>query len=173
MGSLGLDLGRRTMVRGRKVEGGFALIVALLAIWILTALGMLVFSVTTQDVRVCGRTVGERKAFPAAESGIHWLTYNFDPQHPENAIRSGVLVNSTGDPNTQYGIGPVYSDGTWVPKTGPLGLPIAGYQIGGGNTWGRLKYMARVTGENTAYNSTVQVDVGVGYGPVDISTLYR
>jgi hypothetical protein len=156
-------------------ERGFALIAALLAIWILTALGMLVFSVTTQDVRVSSRTVGERKAFSAAESGLYWLTLNFDPANPSNAVQSGVVVDgtSTGDPKTQYGIGPANSDGTWVPKTGPVAVPIAGYAMGGGETWGRQRFLARVTGTNTGYNSTVQVDVGVGYGPVDISTIYR
>ena len=156
-------------------ERGFALIAALLAIWILTALGMLVFSVTTQDVRMSSRTVGERKAFSAAESGLHWLTLNFDPANPSNAVQSGVVVDatSTGDPNTQYGIGPAYSDGTWIPKKGPSAVPIAGYAMGGGETWGRQRFLARVTGTNTGYNSTVQVDVGVGYGPVDISTIYR
>ena len=82
------------MVRGRKVEEGFALIAALLAIWILTALGMLVFSVTTQDVRVSSRTLGERKAFTGAQSGIHWLTQNFDPVNPGNSARSKVAVSS-------------------------------------------------------------------------------
>jgi hypothetical protein len=163
------------MVRGRKGEEGFALIAALLAIWILTALGMLVFSVTTQDVRVSSRTVGERKAFSAAESGIHWLTLNFDPANPSNAVQSGVVVDGTseGDPRTQYGIGPAYVDGTWIPKTGPVAVPIVGFSIGGGETWGRQRFLARVTGTNTGYNSTVQVDVGVGYGPVDTSTIYR
>ena len=172
----------RSIKRGKRLvwqegsgERGFALIAALLAIWILTALGMLVFSVTTQDVRVSSRTVGERKAFSAAESGLHWLTLNFDPANPSNAVQSGVVVDatSTGDPNTRYGIGPAYSDGSWIPKTGPSAVPIAGYAMGGGETWGRQRFLARVSGTNTGYNSTVQVDVGLGYGPVDISTIYR
>jgi len=160
------------MVHGRKVEEGFALIAALLAIWILTALGMLVFSVTTQDVRVSSRTLGERKAFTAAQSGIHWLTQNFDPANPGNSVRSNVVVSSS-DARTQYGIGPLNSDGTWVPKAGPAVVPYAGYAMAGGETWGRKRFLARVSGTSTGYNSTVQMDVGVGYGPVDVSTIYR
>ena len=39
-------------------DSGFALIAALLAIWILTAFGLLVFTVTTQDVRISSRMAG-------------------------------------------------------------------------------------------------------------------
>src|SRR5512142_157399 len=58
---------------------GFALIASLMALWILMALGVLVFTVTTQDVRISSRSVGEKKAFSAAESGVGWLTENFNP----------------------------------------------------------------------------------------------
>jgi Tfp pilus assembly protein PilX len=178
MGSLWLDFRRGKMVRGRKVEEGFAFIAALLAIWILTALGMLVFTVTTQDVRVSSRMLGERKAFSAVESGISWLMQNFNPANPGNSVVSNVVASSTGDPNTQYGIGPAYSDGTWIPKTGPTAVPVSGYAMGGGETWGRQRFLAQVSGTNTAYNTSssqlnVQVNVGIGYGPVDISTSYR
>ncbi len=158
---------------GRQAAKGFALIAALLAISVLTALGMLVFSVTTQDVRVSSRTVGERKAFSAAESGTHWLTQNFDPANPGNAVKSGVVVDSTssGDPRTQYSIASHPSG--WVPTTGPVAVPYAGYAMGGGEMWGRQRFLGRVTGTNTGYNSSVEIDVGIGYGPVDISTMYR
>jgi hypothetical protein len=33
--------------------------------------------------------------------------------------------------------------------------------------------LARVTGTHTGYNSSVEINVGIGYGPVDISTMYR
>jgi hypothetical protein len=103
------------------------------------------------------------------------LTLNFNPANPSSAVQSGVVVDgtSTGDPKTQYGIGPAYSDGSWIPKTGPSAVPIAGKAMGGGETWGRQRFLGRVTGTNTGYNSTVQVDIGIGYGPVDISTIYR
>jgi Tfp pilus assembly protein PilX len=157
------------LARGRQGEKGFALIAALLVFWILTALGMLVFSVTTQDVRVSSRTVGERKAFSGAESGIHWLTQNFDPANLNSSVRSGVVVDSTssGDPNTKYSI--AAAPGGWNPTSGPGGVPIPGYEP----NWGRKRFLAQVTGTNTAYNSSMQINVGVGYGPVDITTLYR
>lgn len=167
-------------------ERGFALIAALLAIWVLTALGTLVFSVTTQDIRVSSRTVGERKAFAAAESGVQWLVQNSTPailadanDNPQKKTAGGVKV-SDSDQNTKYTITPHPSnakDGSgnllWVPTAGPAAVPMPGYAMGGGETWGRLRYLAQVNGINTAYNSNVQIDVGVGYGPVDTSTIYR
>ena len=71
-----------------QAEKGFALIASLLALWILAALGILVFTVTTQDVRISSKTVGEKKAFLAAESGVSWLTQNFNPANlrPQQSI---------------------------------------------------------------------------------------
>ena len=167
MDSIEQDRGLILAGGGRRGEEGFALIAALLVFWVLTALGMLVFSVTTQDVRVSSRTVGERKAFTAAESGIHVLTQNFNPANPNSSAASGVAVDSSGDPNTKYSIGA--SPTGWTPTSGPGAVPIPGYEP----NWGRQRFLARVTGTNTAYNSSVQIDTGIGYGPVDITTLYR
>ena len=58
---------------------GFALITAILAIMILMALGFLAISVTTGDLKITSRVVGEKKALSAAETGIHRLMQNFDP----------------------------------------------------------------------------------------------
>jgi len=171
MRSINQDRGLILARGGRPGEGGFALIAALLVFWVLTALGMLVFSVTTQDVRVSSRTVGERKAFSAAESGMNFLTQNFDPTNLASSATSsgGVVVDATsGDPNTKYSI-----NAASIPTTGPATVPIRGYASGGGETWGRQRYLVQVTGANTAYNSTVQLNVGIGFGPVDISTVYR
>ena len=165
------------------MEKGFALIAALLAIWILTALGMLVFSVTIQDMRVSSRTLGERKAFSAAESGISWLTQNFP--NPPNATNLANLVlpnnqvvstSAGSDAGTRYTI--AWPPAGWTPQNGPPVVPCAGYAMGGGETWGRQRFLAQVTGTNTGYHTAssqlhVQVDVGLGYGPVDVSTIYR
>ena len=167
-------------------DRGFALIAALLAMWVLTALGMLVFSVTTQDVRASSRMVGERKAFAAAESGMKWLVQNATPEtladannNPQKKTAGGVTV-SDSDQSTLYTIAPHPAnarDGSgnlsWVPKKGPAAVPMAGYAMGGGETWARLRYLARVNGINAAHNTDVELDVGVGYGPVDITTTYR
>jgi len=130
--------------------------------------GILVFTVSTQDIRISGRLVGEKKAFAATEAGIHRLTQIMDPSNLSASAMSNVQVDATNDPDTRYTIGTPAR-----PTTGPSTLPMAGYAIGGGQQWGQERFDARVTGTNTRYNSMVQVDVGVGYGPIEITTLYR
>ena len=148
-------------------DSGFALIAALLAIWILTAVGLLVFTVTTQDVRISSRMVGEKKAFYATEAGIHSLTQLFDPLNLSKAAKAGVTVDAR-DSSSRYTIG-----APTVPINGPASIPIVGYSAGGGQQWGTSRFVGRVTGVNTKYGSTVQVDVGVGFGPVETSTGHR
>jgi len=161
---------RSFMVRGgrRQAAKGFALIAALLAIWVLTAVGMLVFSVTTQDMRVSSRTVGERKAFLAAEAGIHRFMQSFDPANLSASAISNAQVDPSNDPDSRYTIGTPAA-----PTTGPAIVPLAGYAIGGGQQWGQERYNVDVTGTNTKYNSLVRVQIGAGFGPVEISTAYR
>jgi hypothetical protein len=151
-------------------ESGFALIAALLAVSILTAVGVLVFTVTTQDVRISSRMVGEKKAFFAAETGIHRLTQGFDPLDLGRSVVNGVQVDTSaeGDPRTRYTIAtPV------VPTQGPAAIPMTGYAVGGGQQWGATRFLARVTGTNTGYQTSMPVEVGVGYGPMEITTAYR
>ena len=148
-------------------KNGFALIAALMAIWILTAVGILVFTISTQDIRISGRLVGEKKAFSAVETGIHALTLILNPADLPASIRTDV-GGWSNDPTSLYSI-----DQPARPTTGPSTLPLAGYAIGGGQQWGQEIFEARVTGTNTRYNSMVQVDTGLGYGPIEIATVYR
>ena len=149
-------------------KSGFALVATLLALLILTAMGMLVFAISTQDIRISTRAVGEKKALAAAEAGIHRLNQNFDPTNLPAVAVTNVPVNPAVDPNSCFTIGT-----PTLPGTGPLTLPLAGYAIGGGQQWNQARYVATVTGTNTRYNSTVAVDTGVGYGPLAATTSYR
>jgi Tfp pilus assembly protein PilX len=161
---------RSSIRRGRgmgREESGFALIAALLAVWVLTAVGVLVFTVTTQDVRVSSRAVGEKRAFYATEAGVHVLTQGFDPLNLGASERSDEAVDPT-DGSSRYTIGT-----PGVPTKGPGAIPIVGYSEGGGQSWGSTRFVATVTGTNTRYGSTVQVSAGVGYGPVEVTTTYR
>jgi hypothetical protein len=150
-------------------ENGFALIAALMAIWILTAVGILVFTISTQDIRISGRLIGEKKAFSAAEAGIHRLTQSLDPTNLSGSAVSNIQVDATNDPDSRYTIGTP----TLPPPSRPSSVPLSGYAIGGGQQWGQEIFEAQVTGTNTRYNSMVQVSTGVGYGPVEITTIYR
>jgi Tfp pilus assembly protein PilX len=149
-------------------KSGFALIAALLAIWILTAVGILVFTISTQDIRISSRVIGEKKAFSAAEAGIHRFMQSFDPATLAASAVSNVQVDSTNDPDSRYTVGTPFR-----PTSGPASVPLVGYAIGGGQQWGQERFNAAVSGTNTRYNSLVQVNIGAGYGPVEISTTYR
>ncbi len=149
-------------------EKGFALVTAILACVILFALAMLVIQLSTGDLRVSARTVGDKKAMMAAESGIHRMMQNFDPQNLAASAAANVQVDATNDPNSVYTIG---TPGN--PSSGPTFLPLAGYSIGGGQSWGQRRYVVTVTGQNTSYNTRVDIATGVGYGPIEISTMSR
>ena len=148
---------------------GFSLVVAILAILILTALGYLVVMMSTQDTRASSRVVGEKKAMAAVETGIHQLMANYDPQNMTTWSSQAYTSGATSDATSTYTIAaPSAPTGNL-----PLYVPLAGYSIGGGQEWGQRAYALVVTGNSTKYSATVQVDVGIGYGPIDITTMSR
>jgi len=151
-----------------KGEKGFALVAALMAIWILTSVGMLVFALSTQDIRISSRLVGEKKAFSATEAGVHRFMQSFDPAILSASVVNNVQVDATNDAESRYSVGMPAR-----PTSGPATLPLPGYAIGGGQQWGQDRYNVRVTGTNTRYSTFVSVDIGAGYGPVEITTAYR
>ena len=145
---------------------GFALIASILALMILLAVGVLVFSVTNQDIRISSRIVGEKKAFLSAEAGVHNLMQGFNPNNLTASLVTDVPVDPS-DPASKFSI-----TAPQTPTSGPPAVRLPGYSIAG-EDYGLLRYVARVTGKNTAYQSEVKIDVGVGYGPVNLTTLYR
>jgi len=147
-------------------ESGFALIAALLSLWILTAVGVLVFTVTTQDVRISSRMVGEKKAFLATEAGVHQLAAGFDPLNLSDTAKYNInfQVDAGLDPGAVYRIGTPA-----IPTRGPASISMPGYS----QSWGSNRFVSTVTGMNNNYQSSVQVAVGVGFGPVEITTAYR
>ena len=154
-----------TALFGKNSEAGFALIAAIMACLILLALGMLVISLSTQDIRVSMKIVGEKRALVAAETGISSLSQTFNPQNP-------ILVPTTvarADGVSRYTV----NYPATRPTVGPIMLPLTGYSIGGGQMWGQSRYNIDVTGSNTEYNTKVTIGVGVGYGPVEMSTMSR
>ncbi len=149
-------------------QRGIALVVALLANMILLAVGVLAIHLSTRDIRASFAVIGDKKAFAACEAGIHALATNFDPGTLAAQGQSNIVVNAATDPNSRYTI---FQPTT--PTSGPAIIPMAGYSIGGGQQWGQERFNARVRGENTSYNSQVEVDVGLGFGPIEMSTMSR
>lgn len=144
-------------------EGGFALVTALIACAILFALAMLVIYLSTGDLRISARSIGDKKAMNAAEAGIHRLTQTFNPLNLAASAATNVQVDAANDPASRYTI----STPT-LPTSGPPSLHIAGYSIGGGTSWGQIRYNVNVEGINTTYGTKVDLLVGIGYGPVNI-----
>ena len=149
---------------GRKT--GFALVAALMAIWILTAVGILVFTVSTQDLRVSTRLVGEKKAFAALETGVHVLTRDFKYDDLPASKKENELADTGGDKDSRYTID---APRIPTPSDGPATIYYIGFSAAGSESWGRARYLADVRGFNTRYNSIMQVNAGIGYGPIPIS----
>ncbi len=155
----------KTALRLKDSEEGFALVAAIMACLILLALGMLVIALSTQDIRTSTKIVGDKHSLAAAEEGIHSLSRTFDPQTP---VTAPATVNRA-DGNSSYTINYPASR----PATGPEMIPLAGYSIGGGQAWGQRRYNIDVTGQSTEYSTQVRIGVGVGYGPIEITTMSR
>jgi hypothetical protein len=149
-----------------KNEQGFIIVLALLAVLLLTAVGALVFNLTTQDIRVSTRSVGEKKAFSGAQAGIHRLSEysNVNGGLIANYVVSGMVVDSSSDPYTKYSIANLTILGI------PASLPMAGFEITGAKHWGQTVTTKTVAGTNDLYNSRVEIDTAIGYGPIEIST---
>lgn len=160
-----MQLPHRTRLSSEK---GFALFTAIMACGILFALAMLILQLSTGDLRVSARSVGDKKASLAAEAGVQRVLASYDPEIPPSAANTPV-----DDANAP---GSVYSfDAPTPPTSGPTSAPMMGYSIGGGQSWGQTRYRTTITGRNTRYipPTSVQVDIGIGYGPVEISTMSR
>jgi hypothetical protein len=152
-------------------DRGFAFIAALLAMLILLSLGVLIFTLTTRDVRVTIKLMGEKKAFSAAENGIHRLMQQFNPLsgvvNPDLACSGlGGYFQVDSDPDTAT----CYTYTQPTPATsGSSTVNMAGYSITGQQNFGRAPYDSAIIGTNTKYMSQVAIGLGIGYGPVDAS----
>ena len=157
--------------KGQKASGelgkGFALVAALLATLIIMAVGILALFLTTRDIRVSYRMVAEKKTMAAAETGIHQLMTSFDPENLAASARTNIQADPS-DASFRYSISTPTR-----PSGGPEIVPLAGYSMGGGQQWGQTRFTAEVTGENTLTGSKVQISIGLGYGPIEFTTMSR
>mgnify|MGYP000322704544 CR=1 FL=1 len=146
-------LRRKIKVTGKNSEGGFVLIAAIMGIMILLAVGFLALTISSSDIRIASRLIGERKAFSAAESGVQDFMASFTPGDGE---KTWTDVDSTNDPGVQFRINEPTRDET-VPD-----LPAAGF----GTEMSYAVYDATVTGRDNTYNSRAEIRVGAKYGPI-------
>jgi len=149
-------------MRIRK-EGGFALIAAVMANLILLSVGIIAINLSTQDLRISMKIVGDKKAMSAAEAATHWLMVNFDPAHPGAVAKTNRPLTELAD-----GLEPRSRATIAVPEAstaGPLQVSPAGHDMSA-TQWVLLRYDTTVTGRNDDYRTSVTLNVGLGYGPV-------
>jgi Tfp pilus assembly protein PilX len=151
-------------MKQRREDRGFALVAALMANLILLAVGIIALNLSTGDLRISMRAVGDKKAVNAAEAGLHWLTVNFSPANIPTLKTTDNQVDAAADPNSRYRIDDI-KDAT----TGPAQITLPGFS----QVWGLARYDAQITGRNAVYNSSMTIDVGLGHGPVPLGTSYQ
>ena len=83
-------------------QKGFALVAAIMAMMVLTAVGLLAFALSTQDIRISSRLVGEKKAFSALEAGVHRFTQTFDPANLNASAVNNIQVDPGNDMTSLY-----------------------------------------------------------------------
>jgi Tfp pilus assembly protein PilX len=142
-------------------EKGFALVLALIACLILVALGALVINLSIGDLKTSGQILGEKRAMLAAEKGVGRLIQEFNagtiPTSSQNTSADDLAV----DPNSTYNISVPFRT-------------AAQSMVGYAPPWGMATYSINVTGGNTAYSDKlVTIGVGLGYGPIDTSLIYK
>ena len=101
----------------------------------------------------------------AAEAATHWVMVNFDPSNPVAVAKDESTPDRTGRRTRSQE--PRHHHSSPVPSTaGPMQISLAGYDMSA-TQWVLLRYDTTVTGRNEDYRTSVTIDVGLGYGPVD------
>jgi len=154
-------------MKNLKSQRGFILLVAIIACAILAALGILVFTLSTEDLKTSVSTLGGKKALGAVESGYHIVANMFDPSQPP----PGYGMSFNGTPiavNTWYQIDPVNDPGSQFKITQPQidiypSIQAAGFSMDQQSQgYGFKRYFMTVEGSNSSYGTDLQVAVGFG-----------
>jgi hypothetical protein len=138
---------------------------------ILFALAMLIIQLSTGDLKVSARNVGDKKASSAAETGIHQMILEINRLPVVNRETLAAIqetnkqVNAAADPNSRYTFSSI------LPAPGLAKRSLPGY-----SDWEQQCYVGSVTGVNTNYSmnysSSVTIDVGIGFA-VPTGTTYK
>jgi len=142
--------------RQKNSEEGFVLVVAIMAIIVMVAVGFFAMTMISGDLVITSRLASERRAFSAAESGVHAILTSLDFDNLASANVSNVRV-SANDPTL------VYSARTQATERQ---IFIPGYDLA---SKARI-HEAVVTGRNTQDGSSVTLSVGVAGPPAIADT---
>jgi len=153
-------------IKGFRSQEGFALVTAILACVILMALAILVLNLSTDDLRVSRRSVGEKTALHAAETGIQVMLRNFDYVNRGTIILpTDTQVDPSSDPSAFFTI----TD----PDLRVTSYNMTGFSMAGGQKMVRHVYPLESEGRSNTHNSRVILEFGVANGPNSGDTDYR
>lgn len=138
----------------KNSEDGFVLVAALIAVMILTALGIWALTTSSQDIKATARSVSEGNALSAAEAGVHYLCANFNPSVPQYTT------------TTYYYPGPTNLNASFIVAGQVLtnNIPAAGYNMSVGalgSNWEYQLYNAQVTGYDNILNGQAPLSIGI------------
>ncbi|MCE5211187.1 MAG: hypothetical protein LLG40_06505 [Deltaproteobacteria bacterium] len=128
-------------------ENGFVLIVAVIAILIMIAIGFFALTMISGDIMITSRLACERRAFSAAEAGVHAVLTSLDLGNIAAANVSNVQVNPD-DPDLTY-------------SASTIGTNQRVTDFGFDTSATAQVFEATVTGKNAADGSKVSVAVGI------------
>jgi hypothetical protein len=137
-----------------KSEKGFVLIIALMATLILVAVGFFALTVTSQDVKVVRRVIGERRALSAAEAGVHLVLVQLNPMTP--ATYSG-QIDPVNDPGIRYTT-TVPQRNANMPTISMPGFDLSKAYVG-------AVFDTVVTGQDDTYGTAARIAIGSAYAP--------
>lgn len=136
-----------------KSDEGFVFLLAVLGIFILVAIGFFALTTISEELMISSRLVGERKAYSAAEAGVHAVCANdeyvavgetqVDPVNDPTVYYSATAPVETGASVTMGDFGPGYSSSVSV---------------------------FDVTGVDKKYGSSITIEVGIASRPVPAGT---
>lgn len=148
----------RVFRKNLRSQDGFVLIAAVMAVMILIAVGFFALTVSTQDMRVSTRLVGERKAFSAAESGLNEVCRTLNPNSATAIVAQ--KVDPTNDPKTEFdATAPIRDENIaemWFP----------GFEPGNKSA----VFRTEITGRDTSYGSEARLSVGIASTPAPTGT---
>ena len=136
-----------------KSEQGFILLVAIMAAVILMAIGFFALTMISGDLMISARITGERKAYSAAESGVHAMyasSFNFT-QLLSYANNTCTQIDPTNDPSTCYTV-------AVTTNTNNQAMGVGG---GSCTNCSSFIYNTDVTGYDTVYGSKVTISIGM------------
>ena len=156
---------KRIWLRGVLVNrSGYAFVTALLAMLVMTAIGVLVFTLTSKNLFTAAKLKFEKDASNNAEYVIHQLGDNIKLQVTNTGSGKGLAPTDIND-NSANKLGE-YTPDKSRPQSASHTANIPGQQIGGsgGGSMSTTPLPYTITGINSPSGIRVMINIGIGEG---------